>query len=49
MHEKNLDLDQMKQDMKKQVETLREERTKAKLQMIMQKNQMIREIEGLNQ
>ena len=48
MHEKNLALDQMKQDMKKQVETLREERTKAKLQMIMQKNQMIREIEGLN-
>jgi hypothetical protein len=34
--------------MKKQVETLREERTKVKLQMIMQKNQMIREIEGLN-
>ncbi len=41
-------MEQSKGDLRKQVETLKDEKTKVKVQMIMNKNQMIREIDTLN-
>lgn len=38
LHDKNLELDAARSDMKRQVETLKEERVKTKMTAIMQKN-----------